>query len=451
MPASGVTARGPAHEMPLHAEQAASNVRASSRRRSVSGSVSSGVEIHEIDADSVIGHDRVADMHQRLWFLPDQDFENSCQVTSPLASQVPRIFNNTYAAVDSNRELIDAIKCTLDTVRNVWRSADTSCVRNRMKFLKKLPSFSGEPREFPIFKRAVNLLFEIEDIGASEVTLALYQSLSGKARKAAKDLFIAGDSARQIMETLEVRFGNTQVVGEKISQDLKNLPSSTSGNIELFEFASSVKNAVVAMKSLSFNDCLQSKEIVQVILNKLPSVMIFNYSSYAAGVSESKFALEKLADYLCVESEKAMKAGLSKISSFVTEKCSNDSVKNSRSKSNAVFAVRVADSAKDVDREKRSNYECAFCKLRNHSIASCGKFESQQMRMKWKIVKKLNLCFLCLRLGHLRDGCTGVRCDQCNKPHHRLLHFSSQEGEASGKVNQAQSSSGTAFSTDPSA
>lgn len=56
------------------------------------------------------------------------------------------------------------------------------------------------------------------------------------------------------------------------------------------------------------------------------------------------------------------------------------------------------------------------------------------------------LCFLCLKKGHLRVNCKGEHCKQCGLNHHSLLHF-----EARNPPNQAGvEDSGTFQLTAPS-
>lgn len=82
------------------------------------------------------------------------------------------------------------------------------------------------------------------------------------------------------MQTLEMRFGNPNIILEKVVIEIKNIPSI--GEIELVEFASRIKNAVISIKSLKSIDYLHSPELVSGIIDKIPSSMIFNYVRYVS-------------------------------------------------------------------------------------------------------------------------------------------------------------------------
>ncbi|CAB0042841.1 unnamed protein product [Trichogramma brassicae] len=108
--------------------------------------------------------------------VPEEELQFSSSYSQVVAGQ--RAPNAVNSNVADNRELINAIVSTLNTVRDVSLSSSNSSLRDRMKFVDKLPSFSGDPREFPIFKRAVDLLFDIEGISDSEVMLKFQVLLS---------------------------------------------------------------------------------------------------------------------------------------------------------------------------------------------------------------------------------------------------------------------------------
>lgn len=74
--------------------------------------------------------------------------------------------------------------------------------------------------------------------------------------------------------------------------------------------------------------------------------------------------------------------------------------------------------------------QCLYCGYHGHEVESCKKFSSEMMRERWKIARKLKLCFNCLKADHGRKGCTlSNGCNQCNRNHHRLLHFTPRAEE----------------------
>ncbi|KAL7291708.1 hypothetical protein TKK_0014497 [Trichogramma kaykai] len=195
------------------------------------------VDFHRFNVSNAGLFKEEDELRQHLMNVPEEETQFSSSNSQVVAGQQAR--NTVNSNVADNRELINAIVSTLNTVRDV----------------------------------TLNLLFEIEGISDSVVMPKLYDALKDSARESVKDLFITGNSARRVMLTLQTRFGNPLVVGEKIVSDLKSLPSLESGKIEFYEFLSSMSNAVTALKSLANFELLCSNDLMQCILSKLPPVL----------------------------------------------------------------------------------------------------------------------------------------------------------------------------------
>ena len=229
------------------------------------------------------------------------------------------------------------------------------------------------------------------------------------------------------MQTLEMRFGNKKFILEKVVQDIYDLPTFESRKINLIEFASKLKNAVTAIKSLKNIGYLYSPELSKNVLKKIPSSMIFNYVRYAASVDHEKSDLEKLSEFLFIEAEMALTAGVLDVGPIdLTNK------RNDRPSSNNNNIIQKKSVFVTVDRETNSlqqsnniSNRCAFCGRKNHSSISCREFEGVPISQRWKSVRKLGLCLNCLGSNHSRKDCKDNKagCNQCNRKHHTLLHF----------------------------
>ena len=81
------------------------------------------------------------------------------------------------------------------------------------------------------------------------------------------------------MKTLDMRFGNAQLIMSKIIEEIKGLPRIDSREISLVEFATRLKNAVTAIKSFDNHiGYLYSAELTNDFINKEAELSI------AAGV-----------------------------------------------------------------------------------------------------------------------------------------------------------------------
>jgi len=85
-------------------------------------------------------------------------------------------------------------------------------------------------------------------------------------------------------------------------------------------------------------------------------------------------------------------------------------------------------------------FTCPLCKEQHH-LFSCKSFLDFSVQDRISQVKRLKLCFNCLRKGHMSTECKSGHCRKCNKSHNTLLHIDtpvqsntpSEEGTASQK------------------
>ncbi|UYV69365.1 hypothetical protein LAZ67_6003331 [Cordylochernes scorpioides] len=88
------------------------------------------------------------------------------------------------------------------------------------------------------------------------------------------------------------------------------------------------------------------------------------------------------------------------------------------------------------DAQGRVTPLCLSCKGR-HWIQDCASWHSMTVTKRMDEMRKVNACFRCLRVGHMRATCrTQIRCSHCRGPHHTALHLPrpvSMENRAHGE------------------
>lgn len=71
--------------------------------------------------------------------------------------------------------------------------------------------------------------------------------------------------------------------------------------------------------------------------------------------------------------------------------------------------------------------ECGICSL-PHDIVKCPKFKKLTAEERFAAAKEKKICIQCLSSSHTVRQCkSSTRCQQCQRPHHNLLHFSEPE------------------------
>lgn len=108
----------------------------------------------------------------------------------------------------------------------------------------------------------------------------LYECLTGDAKDAVSSLMLTASNTAEVMETLELRFGNPDDILHKKVQELKKLPKINSGSTDIATFVTKVENAVAAMQAVNHVSYLHSPELSQEIIGKMTSAMIYYYNRY---------------------------------------------------------------------------------------------------------------------------------------------------------------------------
>ena len=332
-----------------------------------------------------------------------------------------------------------AIENTLDTIRQ-----KSICNDNNSQFIhrltsgKKLPSFSGDPLEWTRFKRDFEISTILGDYSDSENITRLWDTLAGEAREATRALFVAGNNANEIIKSLEMRFGNTRLILDKIIKQIQHLPNVESEGTKLIEFATELRAAVLAIKSFDNHvGYLYSPELANGLINKLPRSMIPNYVRFAATEPPNKTDLEKISDFIYNEAELNIAAGIVSFeSSGGTSKNTERSSKQPRVQQKSVHATNVKESSDDnsTTKNETKRKRCIFCGRKNHSINVCRDFVKVSVAQRWKAVKTSRLCYNCLGEGHTRSNCKSESCKHCGRNHHDLLHFYEKENILKPKI-----------------
>lgn len=330
--------------------------------------------------------------------------------------------------IDPADRLSAAIERTLSAVREASLGGEgSSHLVNRLTTAKSLPVFSGDPLEWLHFKEAYLLTSESGGYSDRENIARLFDALRGEARDVVKTLLASSRDADAIIRTLELHFGNKKIVAEKIVADLKALPEIESGKISLVQFATKLRSAVSAFTTFKLMGYLHSPELVKSVGSKIPVALRYAYNRYAVSVAGEKSELEKLADFIYSEAELATEAGIFDIDITPDRSTQrSDALNRPRRQPPRTAVVCVTDHNRKRGQRAESNASamrnCVFCKKDNHASPKCLFFAREPLQKRWELVKKHNLCYGCLKSGHMRNECRNVKCSFCQRRHHSLLH-----------------------------
>ena len=188
--------------------------------------------------------------------------------------------------------------------------------------------------------------------------------MKGNAKEAVDSLKITASSAEIIMQTLHMRFGNPDQIVERIIRDIRKLPKFYSHKSDLISFATKIRNAIAGIQFLDHVRYLHSPELVQKILDKLPSTLVYEFNRFMNIRDPREPRFTALSEFLYTEAE----------------------MFSSTSTSRAVYAITEAD---------ERNPSCNYCSRRGHVITRCRDFLREPIRQRWRWARRENVCFKC--------------------------------------------------------
>ena len=299
-------------------------------------------------------------------------------------------------------------------------------------------SFSGDPLEWPRFKRAFLYSSEAGGYSDKENAVRLSKILKDDALRAVESLMISSDSSEEIMRALERRYSDNGEILKKLISGIRKLPHLDSGHIDIVSFASTVHNNVIAMRAIGQDGSLENPELIQDVIRKMPQAMIFRYNDYTRNLLGNP-NLQNLANFLINDADAAKRAGTAKLMDRGrpdrSEHCSR------RFRVNSVVE-------KDRSRSPLRDRKCYFCSSEGHLISDCRRFKEKNLNARWEWAKQGKRCFKCLSSSHSRKNCSAALCKIkfCNRPHHSLLHAFSENRKVS-TVNSTSNKTGNSNQT----
>lgn len=297
------------------------------------------------------------------------------------------------------------------------QSGPNTSLLTRISTPKDLPVFSGDPMEWLEFKQAYEESTQVCKFSPKENLWRLRKCLGGPAKDAVTSLLITASHPDKIISTLALRFGNPDIIINKIMDDIKRMQSmSPEYHKEIVSFSVKVQNFVAAVQAVGREEYLQGMNLVSTILVKLPPVLISKWSDYSFPLISKgkKSRMEILADFLHEEAVKI--STTANISNVRTH-----SDHHYKSRNPEIYGKRQ----QTVLVNAQQSDKCSYCRVSKHKLTACKQFNKALRKDRWRHVKRYGLCFKCLLSRHERETCSAAACDMdgCGRPHHRLLHY----------------------------
>ncbi|CAG9113265.1 unnamed protein product [Plutella xylostella] len=326
-----------------------------------------------------------------------------------------------HAPVQHQDQSLSSIKQLALELKNMMVSSPAppdERLLSRLSTPRDLPSFGGDCIEWLHFKTAYDESTRVCQFSDSENLWRLRKALRGEALEAVTDLLIGNTPPGVVMESLQLRFGRSDIIIQRITSQLKNLPSMpTYYQQNIFNFAVKINNCVASIKALNQDDYLRSPELATAVMSKLPSTLLGKWTDYAySNLSKSMSKLEVLAKFLKHEAEMLSFVGISQPPDNKQNNIPQKRAYDNKPYNRPILATTTVEVNASL---------CKFCKKANHLLPECRVFKRTMRRDRWRFVKMHGLCYCCLVTRHDKNSCDAPVCDvdDCGLAHHRLLHW----------------------------
>lgn len=290
-----------------------------------------------------------------------------------------------------------------------------------------LPTFSGQPEEWPMFSNAFVTTTEAFAYTSLENLMRLQKALTGEAKRSVECLLIHPSHINEVMTTLEATFGRPELLVRSQIEIARRLPSITESRLEqLGPFSVKVKNLAIFLDTEETRHHLANPMLLDELVGKLPMSRRMDW----AGVAIRILPHPTVRDFARWLAEVARLVNLVALpTTGNTEIYKPDGVKSQQTTRSKHVLLNVENNCfEEISAEEISAAEsCVFCQ-KSHNPGKCDVFLRMTAEDRWKEVTRLRVCFTCLRPGHIIPTCSErVQCgvDNCLMWHHPTLHSES--------------------------
>ena len=288
--------------------------------------------------------------------------------------------------------------------------ASTNKFLARQTMGRDLPTFSGQPEEWPLFFNVYHSTTTACEFTDAENLIRLQKCLRDKAKEAVVGLLTVPGNVDQVLRTLELRFGRAELVISTLIHKAKSLSSIRADDFDaLMVFATAVQTLVSTMQLLRTPGHMLNPQLRQELVSKLPASLRLQWGDIVRSMPPDDVSIATLSSWL-------QQVALSASYIHIPRPSATDHRPPPR---------RTDPSLATTTSSSGSSDRCDFCNGRSHATTECRKFLGQSVRSRWKWVKEQRRCFTCLRKGHRLPDCprpTECPVHGCSKRHHKLLH-----------------------------
>ena len=275
----------------------------------------------------------------------------------------------------------------------------------------QLPSFSGSPEEWPVFKALYDSSTTACGFTNADNLARLQRCLKGTAKDMVDALLLVPDNVPNIVRTLEMRYGRPDVIIQSLVSKVTALPPvGENRHTEVLDFAVTVQNLVTTIANVNAQAHLHNPSLMTELVDRLPPSLRLPWGEQVAQLGPTNANLEHFSKWLTAKANAL---------SFVMR----PQPKPTPAPAAATALVAVVPPRKPTSRPQSTRpLTCVYCDKPGRYPDECKRYATVADRKEQ--LNKQRRCYLCLSRRHTQAECDSTRkCAHCQMTgrHHRSL------------------------------
>ncbi|XP_062538070.1 uncharacterized protein LOC134206384 [Armigeres subalbatus] len=283
----------------------------------------------------------------------------------------------------------------------------------RQVMSRDLPTFSGDPADWPIFISSFMNSSLACGYNSAENLARLQRCLKGGAYESVKSRLLLPESVPQVIDTLRLLYGRPELLISALLQKVRSVPAPKAEKLEtIIDFGMAVRSLCDHLEAAGQQEHLCNPTLLMELVEKLPAHTKMQWADHIQ--RHAVVNLKVFGDFML-----GVVTSISRVTMYVG---GGNSQQKSKHKGAVNAHTSEAETVRETVREKERT--CVCCKKPGHRLSECTAFKSYTVDNRWKFTQNNGLCRSCLN-AHGRRSCrNATQCvyEGCQFRHHPLLH-----------------------------
>ena len=300
----------------------------------------------------------------------------------------------------------------------------------------ELPTFGGNPIEYPSFIRAFESLIESRTDSSSARLYYLVQYTSGDVHELMRSCLSMShaEGYKEARRLLKERYGQDYKIATAYVECVTSGPPIKAERCEdLRKFSILLTTCRNALKDIGYLGRMNNPDCLKKIINRLPFDMKRRWRDIADDISECQQREITIEDVALFVEKRARSASHPVFGDILVSNTDSQGSKQSRtgnrgtngtSRPRASFGILTDQKGCDLQGKSYNHRLCVLCN-NNHWLSQCNDFRNKSVNERYNIVNTKGLCRNCLVSGHFVKDCpkdSFCKVDGCRVKHSTFLH-----------------------------